>query len=110
VNRAGRVRSTVVRRRRGPRASEHGGTLTGVWPPAAPVHQSSPAVAQKRERGARGVRLGPHRSSGRRVMTGRRRWYKEVTGTRWGGVPVRERRREGLGEVWGAPGASGWFL
>jgi hypothetical protein len=24
--------------------------------------------------------------------------------TRWGGVPTWERRREGLGEVWGAPG------
>jgi hypothetical protein len=29
---------------------EHGGALTGVRPPAAPVHQSSPAGAQKRER------------------------------------------------------------
>jgi hypothetical protein len=27
----------------------HGGTLTGAWPPAAPVHQSSPAGAQQRE-------------------------------------------------------------
>jgi hypothetical protein len=27
--------------------------------------------------------------------------------TRWGGVPTRERRREGLGEVWGAPGVIG---
>jgi hypothetical protein len=26
---------------------------------------------------------------------------------RWGGVPVRERKREGLGEVWGAPGVVG---
>jgi hypothetical protein len=28
-------------------------------------------------------------------------------GTRWGGVPARERRREGLGEVWGASGVVG---
>jgi hypothetical protein len=27
----------------------HGGTLTGAWPPAAPVHGSSPAGAQKRQ-------------------------------------------------------------
>jgi hypothetical protein len=27
----------------------HGGTLTGAWPPAAPVRQSSPARAQNRE-------------------------------------------------------------
>jgi hypothetical protein len=50
VNRAGRARSTVDRWRRGPKALERGGTLTGVRPPAAPVHQSSPAGAQKRER------------------------------------------------------------
>jgi hypothetical protein len=27
----------------------HGGALTGAWPPAAPVHRSSPAGAQQRE-------------------------------------------------------------
>jgi hypothetical protein len=27
----------------------HGSALTGVWPPAAPVRQSSPAGAQNRE-------------------------------------------------------------
>jgi hypothetical protein len=27
----------------------HGGALTGAWPPAAPVHQSSPAGAQNGE-------------------------------------------------------------
>jgi hypothetical protein len=43
---AGRNRSTVDRRRRGQRVPEHGGALTGVRPPAAPVHQSSPAGAQ----------------------------------------------------------------
>jgi hypothetical protein len=57
----------------------------------------------KTEREARGARLGPHRSSGGGVATGRWQWREEVTGTRWGGVPARERRRKGLGEVWGAP-------
>jgi hypothetical protein len=84
----------------------HGGALTGARPPATPVHQSSPAGAQNGE-GARGDRLGPQQSSGGGVVTGRRRWREEVTGTRWGGVPARERRREGLGEVWGAPGVVG---
>jgi hypothetical protein len=30
--------STVDRWRRGPKAPERGGALTGVWPPATPVH------------------------------------------------------------------------
>jgi hypothetical protein len=47
---AGRAGSNVDRRRRGPRVPEPGGALTGVRPPGAPVHQSSPAGAQKRER------------------------------------------------------------
>jgi hypothetical protein len=47
---AGCARSTMDRRRCGPRVPERGGALTGVRPPAAPVHQSSPAGAQKRER------------------------------------------------------------
>jgi hypothetical protein len=50
VNRAGRTRSTVDRWRHEPRVPERGDALTGVRPPAAPVHQSSPAGAQKRER------------------------------------------------------------
>jgi hypothetical protein len=62
---------------------------------------------RKRERGARGARLGPHQSSGGGVATGRWRWHEEDTGTRWGGFPARERRREGRGEVWGAPGVVG---
>jgi hypothetical protein len=41
------------------------------------------------------------------VATGQRRWREEDTGTRWGGFPARERRREGRGEVWGAPGVIG---
>jgi hypothetical protein len=46
---AGRARSTVDQRRRGPRVLERGGALTGVRPPAASVHQISPA-GRKRER------------------------------------------------------------
>jgi hypothetical protein len=49
----------------------HGGVLTRAWPPAAPVRLSSPA-GRKIERGAQGVRLGPHRSSGGAVEAGRR--------------------------------------
>jgi hypothetical protein len=37
------------RRRRGLKAPEPGGALTGVWPPATSVHESSPAGAQQRE-------------------------------------------------------------
>jgi hypothetical protein len=47
---AGRAQSTMDRWQRGSRVSERGDALTGVWLPAAPVHQSSPAGAQKRER------------------------------------------------------------
>jgi hypothetical protein len=43
---AGHDRSTVDRRRRGQRVLERGGALTGVRPPAAPVHQSSQAGVQ----------------------------------------------------------------
>jgi hypothetical protein len=43
---AGHTRSTVDRRRRGQRVPERGSALTGVRPPAAPVHQSSPAGVQ----------------------------------------------------------------
>jgi hypothetical protein len=38
------------------------------------------------------------------VVTGRRGGTKKSREARWGGVLVRERRREGLDEVWGAPG------
>jgi hypothetical protein len=45
-----RAQSTVDRWRHEQRRAGHGGTLTGVRPPATPVHQSSPAGAQQRER------------------------------------------------------------
>jgi hypothetical protein len=61
----------------------------------------------KRERGARGSRLGPHRSSGGGVATGQYGGAKRSREARWGGVPAWERRREGLSEVSGAPGVVG---
>jgi hypothetical protein len=41
------------------------------------------------------------------VTTGRRDGAKRSREAQWGGVPLRERRREGLGELWGAPGVVG---
>jgi hypothetical protein len=81
--------------RPGQRVSERGGAFTGVWPPAAPVHQSSPAGGGNRERRARRARLGPHWSSGGGVEAGRRRWREEVTGNSVGRV-------SGAGEEKGA--------
>jgi hypothetical protein len=49
---AGRARSTVDRRRRGQRVPEHDGALTGVRPPAALVHQSSPVAWRPGDGGA----------------------------------------------------------
>jgi hypothetical protein len=41
------------------------------------------------------------------VATGRHGGVKKSREAQWGGVLVRERRREGLGEVWSAPGVIG---
>jgi hypothetical protein len=41
------------------------------------------------------------------VVTGQRGSMKKSREARWGGVPARERRREGLGEVWSALGVVG---
>jgi hypothetical protein len=41
------------------------------------------------------------------VATGRRGGTKRSREACWGGVPARERSREGLSEVWGAPGVVG---
>jgi hypothetical protein len=38
------------------------------------------------------------------VATGQRSGMKRSREARYGGVPAQERRTEGLGEVWGAPG------
>jgi hypothetical protein len=88
---AGRARSTVDRRRRGPRVPERGGTLTGVRPPAAPMHQSSPAGVQKRERSTG--------SSGGGVEAGRWRCRTGGGGARWKRGSSMERSEERMGEV-----------
>jgi hypothetical protein len=49
MNQGRGARSTVDRRRRGPKAPERSSALTRVWPLATPVHKSSPAGAQQRE-------------------------------------------------------------
>jgi hypothetical protein len=41
------------------------------------------------------------------VATGKLGGAKKPREARWGGVPARERRREGLGEVWSVPGVIG---
>jgi hypothetical protein len=41
------------------------------------------------------------------VAIGRRGGVKRSREARWGEVPTRGRRREGLGELWGAPGVVG---
>jgi hypothetical protein len=97
VNRAGRARSTVDRRRHAHRSTTSGRS-------GAP---KLTARGRKRESGARGSWLGPHQSSSGGVATGRRSGVKRSQDARWGGVPARERRREGLREVWGAPGVVG---
>jgi hypothetical protein len=43
------------------------------------------------------------------VAAGHRDGVVVVRGGRWGGVPVRQRRREELGEGWDAPGVLGGF-
>jgi hypothetical protein len=44
------------------------------------------------------------------MATGRRGSAKKSQEARWGGVPACERRRGGLGEVWGALGVVGVAL
>jgi hypothetical protein len=80
VNRAGHAWSTVDRRWCGPKATERGGTLTRVQPPAAPVHQSSPAGAQKRERST-GISARASPELGRRRGDRVTRRHEEVTGS-----------------------------
>jgi hypothetical protein len=74
----------------------HGGALTGARPPAAPVHQSSPAGAQKGER-SRGSsaraspELGRHRGGRAMVVQNREAAaLGEDTAQAW-----RERKKSG---------------
>jgi hypothetical protein len=77
----------------------HGGALTGAWPPAAPMRQSSSAGVQNGE-GSEGnsARVSPE--LGRAVEAGRR-WCR--TGKRWRSVRGLHRRGEReIGAVRGA--------
>jgi hypothetical protein len=87
----------------------HGGVLTVARPPAAPVRQSSPA-GRKRERGARGARLGPHRSSGGAVATERRWWRDEVMGNLVGKVSGAGGEEKGAVRCGVLRRSSGWLL
>jgi hypothetical protein len=58
-----------------------GGALTGARPPAAPVHQSSPAGAQKGERSCKGSAASEARSGG----VGEQRRGGFPTGVGWHG-------------------------
>jgi hypothetical protein len=111
VNGAGHVRGPPwtdggTDRRRGSvaaRSPEYG--LRPLW--CTKAHRRG----RQRERGARGSRLGPHRSSGGGVVTGRCGGAKRSQEARWGGVPAREGGEEGgsvrCGVLWGS---SGWLL
>jgi hypothetical protein len=100
------VQSTVERRWRGPKAPEHGGALTGGWPPATLEHESSPAGAQQRE-GNTGNPAQASPGLGGGEVARRRRETAVVVGARWGGsCGVRsEERRAGVSVVMarGAP-------
>jgi hypothetical protein len=77
----------------------HGGALTGA-------HRRG----RKRERGARGARLGPQRSSSSGVATERRWWRDEVTGNSVGRVSgAREERGRARRGVECSGGCRGGF-
>jgi hypothetical protein len=111
----GRARSVY----RGPTAAwteggaGRGGALTEARPPAAPVHQSSPAGEQKGDRSMgssawASPELERRRSD--RATAVARRGHGKLGGEGFGGAKgrvARERRGEGRGEVWSAPGVVG---
>jgi hypothetical protein len=103
---AGRARSTMDQRRRGPRVPERGGALTRVGPPAAPVHQSSLAGAQKRERSTgSSARASPElkrRHGGWATAVQNRRWRRSVEARLERGE---KRREDGRGAVKSRGGA-----
>jgi hypothetical protein len=103
---AGRARSTVDRRRCGQRVPERGRALTGVRPPATPVHQSSPAGAQQRERSTgSSVRASPELGrwcEGRATAVQNRRWRRSVRGRLERGEKRREAGRGAVNSGCGA--------
>jgi hypothetical protein len=109
VNQAGRARSTMDRWRCGPKAPERGSALTGVWPPTAPVHQSSPTGAQKRERST-GISARASPELGRRRGDWATWWRKDVTGSSVGrGSGAGEEKRGARGGVGCSGGRRGAF-
>jgi hypothetical protein len=78
----------------GPR---RGATLIGARPPATPVHQSSPAGAQKREErtgsSARASLEPGRRRGGWATAVQNRRWRRSVRGSLERGEKRREARR-----------------
>jgi hypothetical protein len=93
------ARSTVDRWWRGPNAPERGGALTRAWPPAIPVHESSPAGGTT-ERGEHeelnsGL-TGLGRRCGDRATTGKRR-RRESSATVV--LVLRKRGKSEMGEV-----------
>jgi hypothetical protein len=93
------ARSTVDRLWRGLKAQEHGGALTGAWPPATPEHESSPAGAQQRE-GSTGnsaqASPGLGQRSGDRATAGERRRRESLATT---ALMLKKRGKSEMGEV-----------
>jgi hypothetical protein len=81
MDRSRGARSTVDRWWRGPKAPEHGGALTGAWPPATPVHGSSPTGAQQRE-GSTG-KWRRREGSATVILMLRKRGKSEMGEVRW---------------------------
>jgi hypothetical protein len=84
----------------------HGGTLTGVWPPVAPVRQSSLAGAQQREERTRSSsRASPgleRRRGGRGTMVKARWRRRSVRGRLEHGEMRREAERGAVNSGGGA--------
>jgi hypothetical protein len=82
VNRGRGARSTVDQRRREPKAPERSSAITGVWPLATPVHESSSAGAQQRD-GSTGslaqASPGLGRRCGDRAMVGETAEVEELS-------------------------------
>jgi hypothetical protein len=83
-----------------------GGTLTGAWPPTAPVHQTSPAGAQKREESTRSsarasLELRRRRGGRAKTVQNGRRW-RSVRGRLDRGEKQREAGRGAVNSRGGA--------
>jgi hypothetical protein len=86
----------------------HGGAFTGAWPPAAPVHGSSPAGAQQREGNAGNSEGGSprhgQRCGGRATVVQNQRQRRSVEAVLERGEKRREGRvRCGVTRGWCSP-------